>query len=207
MKFHKSGRFCAESARKEISGRHYHDDVEKVLITPESIQAKVAWLGREITADYAGRIPTLVGVLKGGAVFLSDLLKNIRIDCRVDFICLSSYSGAKSTGVVRTLLDLRENIEGRDVIIVEDIVDSGLTLGYLLENMATRRPKSLEICVLLDKPDCRKISVPIKYVGFTVPNQFLVGYGLDYNEIYRNLPYVGVLKKSVQLTGAGKAGR
>ena len=174
-----------------------HPDIKEVLLPQKKIQQRIRELGSEITSDYAGKCPTLVGVLKGCVMFLPDLLKNISIDCSVDFICLSSYSGTYSTGIVRILLDLRENIQGRDVLIVEDIVDSGLTLGYLFENLRTRRPRSLEICTLLDKPDCRKVHIPIKYTGFTVPNRFVVGYGLDYHEIYRNLPYVGVLKKSV----------
>ncbi len=174
-----------------------HTDIEKVLISREAIQKRIQELGRKISADYAGKCPVFIGVLKGCIVFLSDILKHVDIKCSVDFICLSSYSGAKSTGVVRTLLDLRESIQGRDVIVVEDIVDSGLTLGYLLDNLRTRKPRSLEVCTLLDKPACRKSVIPIKYRGFRVPNQFVVGYGLDYNEIYRNLPYVGVIKKSL----------
>ena len=173
-----------------------HSDIEDILISSDEIREKVKELGGRISADYAGKRPVFVGILKGCVVFLSDLLKNISIDCSVDFICLSSYSGTKSTGVVRTLLDLRESIEGKDVVIVEDIVDSGLTLSYLLENFKTRRPLSLEICSLLDKAECRKVPIRVKYSGFVVPNKFVVGYGLDHNEIYRNLPYVGVLRGS-----------
>lgn len=173
-----------------------HPDIKEILIPPRKIQQRIKELGAEISSDYAGKSLTLVGVLKGCVMFLPDLLKNMKIDCSVDFICLSSYSGTDSTGIVRILLDLREDIQGKDVLIIEDIVDSGLTLGYLFENLRTRRPLSLEICTLLDKPDCRKVHIPIKYTGFTVPNRFVVGYGLDHNEIYRNLPYVGVLKKS-----------
>ena len=174
-----------------------HNDLEEILITTPKLNAGVKKLGLRISADYAGRTVTLVGVLKGCVFFMADLVKQLSIETRLDFMMLSSYSGAQSTGVVRTILDLKENIEGRDVLIVEDIVDSGLTMNYLLKNLKTRRPRSLEICTLLDKPSCRKANVPIKYTGFTIPDKFVVGYGLDYNEIYRNLPYIGVLKKEV----------
>ncbi|MDD4005375.1 MAG: hypoxanthine phosphoribosyltransferase [Elusimicrobiaceae bacterium] len=173
-----------------------HPDMEKILISREQIQQRVADLGAQISRDYAGKTPTLVGVLRGCVLFLSDLMQHISIDCRLDFICPSSYAGTKSTGVVRLLLDLREPIEGKDVIIVEDIVDSGLTMSYLLENFKTRRPKSLSVCTLLDKTECRTKEVPISYAGFKVGDEFVVGYGLDYWEIYRNLPYIGVLKSS-----------
>ncbi|MFA6002701.1 MAG: hypoxanthine phosphoribosyltransferase [Elusimicrobiota bacterium] len=171
-----------------------HPDLEKVLIDPAALQARVQELGREISRDYAGRNPVLLGILKGSVIFLSDLLRNISLDCSVDFMGVSSYSGRSSTGAVRMLLDLRESAEGRDLIIVEDIMDSGLTLHYLLDNLRARNPRSLEVCTLLDKPDCRKVPVSAKYVGFRIPNEFVIGYGLDYNEKYRNLPYVGVLK-------------
>ena len=173
-----------------------HKDLHEVLISTEELNAGVKRLGEQISLDYAGRCLSLVGVLKGCVLFMADLVKHISIDTRMDFMMLSSYSGDKSTGVVRTILDLKENIEGRDVLIIEDIVDSGLTMHYMLENLRTRHPKSLEVCTLLDKPSCRKAKVPIKYKGFTIPNKFVVGYGLDHNEIYRNLPYIGVLKKS-----------
>ena len=177
-----------------------HKDSPEVLISEDKLQARIKQLGLEISSDYKGRCLTLVGVLKGCVLFLSDLLKNISIDTNVDFIMLSSYSGRQSTGVVRTILDLKQNIEGRDVLIVEDIVDSGLTMGYMLKNLKTRGPRSLEICTMLDKPSCRRVKVPIKYSGFVIPNKFVVGYGLDYNELYRNLPYIGVLKKSALVT-------
>lgn len=153
-------------------------------------------MGRQISRDYAGRKLTLVGILRGSVVFLGELMRSITTDCSVDFMCLSSYSGKGSTGVVRFLLDLRDNAEGADLLIVEDIVDTGLTLHYLLDNLRTRNPRSLEICALLDKPECRKVDVKAKYVGFSIPNEFVVGFGLDYNEKYRNLPYVGVLRKA-----------
>jgi len=173
-----------------------HKDMEEVLISSAELEAGVKKLGERISADYAGRCVTLVGVLKGCVLFMSDLAKSVTVDTRMDFMMLSSYSGAHTTGVVRILLDLKESIEGCDVLIVEDIVDSGLTMEYMLQNLRTRRPRSLEICTLLDKPSRRKASVPIKYTGFTIPDKFVVGYGLDYNGIYRNLPYIGVLKGS-----------
>jgi len=172
-----------------------HKDLEEILISTPRLNTGIKKLGRRISADYAGRTLTLVGVLKGCVLFMADLVKNISVETRLDFMMLSSYSGTQSTGVVRTILDLKDSIEGRDVLIVEDIVDSGLTMKYLLRSLKTRSPRSVEICTLLDKPSCRKANVPIKYTGFTIPNKFVVGYGLDYNELYRNLPYIGVLKK------------
>ena len=174
-----------------------HQDLQELLITEEALQARLGVLAARISQDYKGRCVTFVGVLNGCVLFLSDLLKRIEIETNVDFIMLSSYSGANSTGVVRTILDLKQNIEGKDVLIVEDIVDSGLTMDYMLKNLRTRQPRSLEICTMLDKPSCRLTGVPIKYVGFSIPEKFVVGYGLDYNELYRNLPYIGVLKDAV----------
>ena len=171
-----------------------HEDLQEVLISQEELAAGVKRLGGLISADYSGRCVTLVGVLKGCVLFLSDLAKNITLDTRLDFMMVSSYAGEHSTGVVRIALDLKESIEGCDVIVVEDIVDSGLTMNYLLQNLRTRNPRSLAVCTLLDKPTRRKADVPIKYSGFTIPDKFVVGYGLDYNGIYRNLPYIGVLK-------------
>jgi len=171
-----------------------HKNLQEILISRAELDAGVKKLGERISADYAGRCVTLVGVLKGCVLFISDLAKSISLDTRLDFMMLSSYSGAHSTGVVRILLDLKESIEDCDVLIVEDIVDSGLTMEYMLQNLKTRRPRSLEICTLLDKPSRRRAQVPIKYSGFTIPDKFVVGYGLDYNGIYRNLPYIGVLK-------------
>ncbi|HBB67786.1 MAG: hypoxanthine phosphoribosyltransferase [Elusimicrobia bacterium GWA2_56_46] len=178
-----------------------HQDLREILITEEALQARVRALAAQVSLDYKGRCVTLVGVLKGCVLFLSDLLKRMEIETNVDFMMVTSYSGVQSTGVVRTILDLKQNIEGRDVLIVEDIVDSGLTMSYLLKNLSTRQPRSLEICTLLDKPSCRKTKVPIKYVGFGIPEKFVVGYGLDYNELYRNLPYIGVLKESAIAKG------
>ncbi len=173
-----------------------HKDIDEILIPRAELEARVKALGEQISADYAGRTVTLVGVLKGCVLFMSDLAKCITVDTRMDFMMLSSYSGAHSTGVVRILLDLKESIEDCDVLIVEDIVDSGLTMEYMLQNLKTRRPKSVEICSLLEKPSRRKTTVPVKYSGFTIPDKFVVGYGLDYNGIYRNLPYIGVMKES-----------
>ncbi|NLI09933.1 MAG: hypoxanthine phosphoribosyltransferase [Elusimicrobia bacterium] len=171
-------------------------DIKEILISQSQIDARVKELAGEINKDYKGKCVFFIGVLKGCFLFLSDLLKEIKLDTNVDFMMVSSYSGTQSSGVVRTLLDLKQSIEGKHVIIVEDIVDSGLTMNYMLKNLSTRNPKSLEICTLLNKPSCRKIKVPIKYSGFEIPDKFVVGYGLDYNEIYRNLPYIGVLKES-----------
>lgn len=175
-----------------------HPDIERVLLDEAKIRARIRELGERISRDYEGRRLTLVGILKGSVVFLGDLMRSITVDCALDFMGVSSYMGANSTGVVRVLLDLRESPEGKDLLIVEDIMDTGLTLHYLLENLKTRNPGSLEICAFLDKPECRKVKVSAKYVGFKIPNEFVVGYGLDYRERYRNLPYIGVLKKSVQ---------
>jgi hypoxanthine phosphoribosyltransferase len=181
-----------------------HGDLQEILVSEEKLQARVRELAAQISRDYKGRCVTLIGVLKGCVPFLSDLLKRMEVETNVDFMMVSSYSGVQSTGVVRTVLDLKQNIEKKDVLIVEDIVDSGLTMGYLLKNLATRQPRSLEICTLLDKTVCRKTAVPVKYAGFVIPNKFVVGYGLDYNEFYRNLPYIGILKQSVINGASGK---
>jgi hypoxanthine phosphoribosyltransferase len=178
-------------------------DIEEILITSVQIKDRVTEIAARISKDYRGKRLIFVGVLKGCILFLSDLLKNVDLDCDIDFISLSSYSGTQSTGIVRTILDLKENIENRDVLIVEDIVDSGLTMSYLNSNLKTRHPRSLKVCTLLDKPSCRKTNVFIKYTGFIIPNKFVVGYGLDYNGAYRNLPYIGVLKQSI-IKGAKK---
>ncbi len=172
-----------------------HKDLQEILISREELEAGVKNLAGRISRDYEGRCLTVVGVLKGCVLFMSDLVKNVSVDTRLDFMMLSSYSGAHSTGVVRILLDLKESIEDCDVLIVEDIVDSGLTMEYMLQNLKTRRPRSLEVCTLLDKPSRRKTDIPIKYTGFTLEDKFVVGYGLDYNGLYRNLPYIGVLNK------------
>lgn len=169
--------------------------LERVLFSEEQLATRVAELGRQISADYRGKTPLFVGILRGSILFYADLMKQISIDCTMDFMCLSSYSGTESTGQVRTMLDLRESIKGRHVVIVEDIVDTGLTINYLLEHLKLRGAASIEICCLLDKPANRKVEVHPKYTGFQIENEFVIGYGLDYNELYRNLPYVGVFKK------------
>ncbi len=169
--------------------------LDRVLFSQEQLANRVAELGRQISADYRGKTPLFVGILRGCILFYSDLMKNISIDCNMDFMCLSSYAGTSSTGQVRTMLDLRESIKNRHVVVVEDIVDTGLTLEYLTANLRSRGAASLEICCLLDKPCNRKVDIHPKYVGFEVGNEFVIGYGLDYNELYRNLPYIGAFRK------------
>jgi hypoxanthine phosphoribosyltransferase len=173
-----------------------HPDVKKILLSEAVLQDRIRELGAQITRDYAGRRLTVVGVLKGSLIFMSDLLRAIgpEVDVVVDFVAVSSYAGTTSTGTVRVLLDLRENPEGRDVLLVEDIVDTGLTLSSLTETLRARKPASLEVCTLLDKLECRKIPFKPKYSGFQIPNEFVVGFGLDYEERYRQLPYVGILR-------------
>jgi hypoxanthine phosphoribosyltransferase len=168
--------------------------VEQVLIDEDRLRTRVAELGEEVSTDYAGRDLLLIGVLKGAVFFMADLMRHLTVTCEVDFMAISSYGAATdSSGVVRILKDLDINIEGRDVLVVEDIIDSGLTLSYLMRNLEAREPASLEICALLTKPERREIDVPVRYVGFEIPNRFVIGYGLDFGERYRNLPYVGVL--------------
>ena len=169
-------------------------DVSEVLIDEDALRTRIAELGEEISRDYAGREPLLIGVLKGAVFFMADLMRKLTIQCEVDFMAISSYGASTdSSGVVRILKDLDINIEGRDVLVVEDIIDSGLTLSYLMRNLESREPASLEICALLTKPARREIDVPVRYVGFEIPNRFVIGYGLDFGERYRNLPYVAVL--------------
>jgi hypoxanthine phosphoribosyltransferase len=169
--------------------------VQEVLIEEAALQGRIVELGAEITSDYEGREPLLVGVLKGAIFFMADLMRKIELPCEVDFMAISSYgAGVDSSGVVRILKDLDASIENRNVIIVEDVVDSGLTLSYLLRNLEARRPASLEICALLTKPERRRNDVHCRYIGFEIPNRFVIGYGLDFAERYRNLPYIGVLR-------------
>ncbi|MFN0153874.1 MAG: hypoxanthine phosphoribosyltransferase [Gaiella sp.] len=168
--------------------------VASVLIDQEALRDRVAALGEEISEDYAGRDLLLVGVLKGAIFFLADLMRELSIPCEIDFMAISSYGGrTDSSGVVRILKDLDINISGRHVLVVEDIIDSGLTLSYLMRSLGARRPGSLEVCALLTKPERREIELPVRYVGFEIPNEFVIGYGLDYAEKYRNLPYIGVM--------------
>jgi len=173
-------------------------DVSEVLIPGEEISRKVSELGARITEDYRGERPLLVGVLRGAVVVMGDLMRQIDLPCEIDFMDISSYgSGSTSSGVVRILKDLDEDISGRHVIIVEDIVDTGLTLSYLLRSLRARKPASLEICALLTKPSRRRVELPVKYLGFEVPDEFVVGYGLDYAGAYRNLPDICILKEEV----------
>jgi hypoxanthine phosphoribosyltransferase len=170
--------------------------VGEVLVAADDLQRRVVELGAEISSDYAGRSLLLVGVLKGAVFFLSDLMRFIDIPVEVDFMAVASYGSATdSSGVVRILKDLDVAIEGRDVLIVEDIVDSGLTLQYLMRNLGSRNPRTLEVCALLTKPERRKVDLPTRYVGFEIPDRFVVGYGLDYAERHRNLPFVAVLER------------
>src|SRR5256714_3256070 len=173
----------------------FESDIERILISSEEIRSKIRELGEAITADYAGRDLLLVGVLKGAFVVMADLSRHIRLPLQFDFMAVSSYGSAtKTSGVVRILKDLDHEIEGRDVLLVEDIVDSGLTLNYLLKNLRTRRPATLEVCALMQKTAAQRVALDIKYRGFEIPPEFVVGYGLDYGERYRNLPYVALLR-------------
>jgi hypoxanthine phosphoribosyltransferase len=170
--------------------------IGKILVQQDELSHRIRELGEEISRDYADRDVFLVGVLKGATFFLADLMRHLELDCVVDFMAVSAYgSETDSSGVVRILKDLDASIEGRHVLIVEDIVDSGLTLHYLLRTLRAREPASLEVCALLTKPERRKVDLPIRYVGFEIPNEFVIGYGLDHNERYRNLPYVAVLQE------------
>jgi hypoxanthine phosphoribosyltransferase len=170
--------------------------IGEVLVSADDLQRRVAELGEEISRDYAGRSLLLIGVLKGAVFFLSDLMRYIEIPVEVDFMAVASYGSATdSSGVVRILKDLDAPIENRDVLIVEDIVDSGLTLQYLMRNLGSRGPRSLEVCALLTKPERRKVELPTRYVGFEIPNRFVVGYGLDHHERHRNLPFVAALAR------------
>jgi hypoxanthine phosphoribosyltransferase len=176
--------------------------VGEILIGEDELQARIRELGTEISADYQGKELLLVGVLKGAVFFMADLMRGISVSCEIDFMAISSYGASTdSSGVVRILKDLDLNIDGRHVLVVEDIIDSGLTLSYLLRNLESREPASLEICALLTKPDRREIDVPVRYIGFEIPNRFVIGYGLDFAERYRNLPYVGVLRDELMPEG------
>ena len=173
-----------------------HDDIKNVLVSEEELKAKVRELGAQISRDYEGKNLVLVSILKGSVVFMADLMRAVSIPCSIDFMVVSSYGGSNtsSSGLVKIIKDLDGDLSGKDVLIVEDILDSGLTLSHTAAYLKTKGPASLKICTLLDKPDRRKAEVQADYVGFTIPNLFVVGYGLDFDENYRNLPYVGVLK-------------
>ncbi len=173
-------------------------DIDRVLISEEELSKIVKELGAKITEDYKGKNLLLVSILKGSVTFMADLMREINIPCNIDFMAVSSYgSGTKSSGVVKIIKDLDSSIEGKDLLIVEDILDSGRTLNYIKEILLARNPKSIRICTLFDKPERRDVDLYADYIGSKVPNEFIVGYGLDYNEYYRNLPYIGVLKESV----------
>jgi hypoxanthine phosphoribosyltransferase len=185
------------------SGTELEAGVGEILIEPDALQERVAALGREVSADYASRDLLLIGVLKGAVFFMADLMRHVTVPCEVDFMAISSYGASTdSSGVVRILKDLDINIEGRHVLVVEDIIDSGLTLSYLMRNLEARGPASLEICALLTKPDRREMDVPVRYIGFEIPDRFVIGYGLDFAERYRNLPYVAVLSDELIPEGA-----
>lgn len=174
------------------------NDVEKVLLSCDDIKEITRKLGKQITEDYQGKNLLMVSVLKGSILFMADLMREIKVHCRIDFMSVSTYAGGlKSSGVAKILKDLDIPIEGYDVLVVEDILDSGVTLSYILDLLESRNPNSIKICTLLDKPERRKSNIKADYVGAVVPDEFVVGYGLDYDEKYRNLPFVGVLKESV----------
>jgi len=174
------------------------NDVERVLLSAEDLANRIAEIGAKITDDYAGKEILMIGVLRGAVIFMADLARTIKIPVAIDFMAVSSYgAGTNSSGVVRIMKDLDENIEGKHILVVEDIIDSGLTLNYLLDNLRSRKPASIKLCTLLNKPERRKVEVNIDYNGFDVPDYFVVGYGLDFAEKYRNLPFIGILKPEV----------
>ena len=175
-----------------------NNDIKEVLYSEDELRGRVRQMGETISNDYYGKELILIGVLKGSVIFMADLLKEINIPCKMDFMAVSSYGNSTETsGVVRILKDLDFEIQGKDILIVEDIIDSGVTLKYLMKYLSGRKPNSLEIVCLLNKPDRRKVDIDVKYLGYDVPDHFLVGYGLDYAEKYRNLPYVGILKEEI----------
>jgi hypoxanthine phosphoribosyltransferase len=174
------------------------DDVESVLLSAEKLAERITAMGDEITADYEGREILMIGVLRGAVIFMSDLARAIKVPVAIDFMAVSSYgAGTTSSGAVRILKDLDEDVEGKHLLVVEDIIDSGLTLNYLLDNLKSRNPASIKLCALLNKPERRQVNVHIDYNGFTVPDHFVIGYGLDYAEKYRNLPFIGILKPEI----------
>jgi hypoxanthine phosphoribosyltransferase len=183
---------------KNEGGVFMDQDILKVLVTQEQLQQRIKELGNQITNDYQGKRVVMVCILRGAVLFYGELAKEVKVPLSMDFMAVSSYhGGVKSSGIVRIIHDLEENIKDMDVLIIEDIVDSGLTLNYLVENLKSRQPNSIKVCSLLDKPYQRITPVKADYVGFEIPDEFVVGYGLDYKELYRNLPYIGVLKPEV----------
>jgi len=182
----------------KVGGNLVINDVERVLLSAEDLSNRIAEIGAQITEDYAGKEILMIGVLRGAVIFMADLARTIKVPVAIDFMAVSSYGAAmNSSGVVRIMKDLDENIEGKHILVVEDIIDSGLTLNYLLDNLKSRKPASIKLCTLLNKPERRKVKVTIDYNGFDVPDYFVVGYGLDYAEKYRNLPFIGILKPEV----------
>ncbi len=179
-------------------GKVMEDDIKEILIDENSLNDIVKRLGKQISEDYKDKNLFMVSVLKGSVIFMADLMRNITIPCNIDFMSVSSYGGGtKSSGVVKIIKDLDKDISGKDLLIVEDILDSGKTLNYIQDILLARNPNSIRICTLFDKPERREVDLFAEYVGCQVPNEFIVGYGLDYNEYYRNLPYIGVLKEEV----------
>jgi len=173
-------------------------DLSSILFNEKQIETRVRELGELISRDYSGKNPVVIGILKGSLIFMSDLIRRLTIPLNIDYVAVSSYGrSTDSSGVVRIVKDLDEPIEGRHVLVVEDIVDTGLTLRYLLDNLQSRRPLSVAVCVLLDKPSRRKVDIKPDYCGFEIPDEFVVGYGLDYAENYRNMPFIGILDRSV----------
>jgi hypoxanthine phosphoribosyltransferase len=186
-----------------VSAAELERAVTEILVDEETLRNRVVELGEEISRDYTGRDLLLIGVLKGAVFFMADLMRQLTVPCEIDFMAISSYGASTdSSGVVRILKDLDINIEGREVLVVEDIIDSGLTLSYLMRNLEARQPATLEVCALMTKPERREIDVPVRYIGFEIPNRFVIGYGLDFAERYRNLPYVGVLAPDLVPEGA-----
>lgn len=173
-------------------------DIEKILLSEEELSTKIKKMGKKISEDYKGKELILVGVLKGSVPFMAELMKRIDIPCKMDFMAVSSYGNStESSGVVRILKDLDFEVENKDILIIEDIIDSGITLKYLVKYLKAKNPNSVEIACMLNKPERRKVEIDVKYLGYDIPNEFLVGYGLDYAERYRNLPYIGILKEEV----------
>jgi len=173
------------------------DDIEKILINDTQLKEKVIELGKNISDDYKGLSPVFITVLRGSIIFLCDLIREVKIPISLDFLSVSSYSGQSHTGVVRIIKDLDENIENKHVILIEDIIDTGLTLNYIIGMLRERKPASIKVCALLDKKVRRIIDIPINYKGFEIPDEFVVGYGMDYNQQYRNLPFIGILKEEI----------
>ena len=174
------------------------DDIERILISEEEIRSRILELGKQISEEYAGKVPVFVGVLRGVIIFFADMIRAVDLPCELDLIAVSSYGGGTvSSGKVTLRKDVSLDLEGRDVIVLEDIIDSGLTLRWTIDHILSKNPASLKVCALLDKPSRREVAVSADYVGFTIPNEFVVGFGLDFNDRYRNLPFVGVLKPEV----------